>query len=309
MLALLSLLVGCGPRPYQEEKFASITPNETAFVIPLEGATESKQGKFDSKEYLEHMKVAAKRINIPQRWHQTGRMANDGEWIPTVEIIKVDRSPVTREWTADNNTGTATKNEAIEVESRESIGFKVGVTVSASVPEEQTATFLYYYSGKPLTTIIDMNVRSFVQDYLSKEFSKYSLDTARAKKSEIFTKLRDDARVFFKEKGIYIENIGAAGQFTYTEVEIQNAINAKFVAEMKVKAAGDEVSAANKFMTARQSIEAQKNLDADLEIKHAYAKYLTTWDGHYPVTMAGSLDDLSKMGLSKMSTANASPKK
>lgn len=300
LVAMSMFIIGCA-RPFQEEKYVNIAPNETAFVIPLEGATLSKQGKFNSKEYLESMKVAAKRIIIPQRWHATGRLNNDGEWIPTVEVIKVDRSPVTREWTNSAGTGTSNKTEGIEVESKESIGFTVGVTISASVPEENTATFLYYYSGKQLKDVIDLNVRSYVQDYLSKEFSKYTLDTARSKKADIFNELRNIAQAFFAEKGIHIENIGASGQFSYLEKEIQNAINAKFVAEMNDKTTDDEVKAANKFMTARNSIEAQQNLSVDIELKKAYAEYLRKWNGQYPTTMAGDLGSLAQMGMAGMS--------
>ena len=296
LMVFMIALTGCR-KPYKEAKYEVIKPNETAFVIPLEGANKSKQGKFGSIDYLESQKVAAKRIEIPQRWHQSGRLESTGKWISTVKVMKVDRSPVTREWTSDAKTGTTNKNEAIELESKESIGFNLGVTISASVPEDKTARFLYWYSGKQLENIIDRNVRSYVQDFLTKEFSKYNLGDARTKKSEIFTALRDSARVFFAEKGILIENIGAAGQFMYTEKEIQDAINAKFVAEMKVKAADDEVAAAQKFMKARKSIEAQQTLDADIKIKHAYANYLNKWNGVYPTTMAGNLDDLAKMGL------------
>lgn len=301
LISTLFLLFATGCRkPYKEEKYVIIAPNETAFVIPLEGANKSKQGKFGSEEYLEEQKVATKRIVIPQKWHQNGRYESQGEWIDNVLVIKVDRAPVTREWTASSDRGTSNKNEAVEVESKESIGFSIGVTISASVPEDMTAKFLYKYAGKQLSSIIDLNVRSFVQDYLTKEFSKYNLSEAREKKAEIFSNLRNEARLFFKEWGIFIENIGASGQFMYSEPEIQKAINNKFVAEMKVKAADDEVKAANKFMTARASIEAQQHLDADIELKRAKADWYRKWNGAYPTYLAGSLEDLANIGMSRM---------
>lgn len=298
-MLLMVALTGCR-KPYKEAKYQVIKPNETAFVIPLEGANKSKQGKFGSEDYLEKQKVAAKRIEIPQRWHQNGRREYSGEWIPTVQVLKVDRSPVTREWTSDPTSGTTNKNEAIELESKESIGFSLGVTISASVPEDKTARFLYWYSGKSLSNIIDLNVRSYVQDFLTKQFSNYTLDIARTKKGEIFDSLRVSAREFFEQKGILIENIGAAGQFMYTDDEIQKAINAKFVAEMKNQAADDEVAAANKFSKAKASIEAQQHLDADIKLKHAYANYLNKWNGQYPTYFAGELGQLAEIGMSRI---------
>ena len=295
-MLLVLALVSCR-RPYQEKRYEVIAPNETAFVIPLEGANKTNQGKFGSEEYLQESKVAAKRIEIPTRFHQNGRRDWEGEWIPTVMVIKVDRSPVTREWTADPSKGTTNKNEAIEVESKESIGFGVGVTVSASIPEEMTSKFLYNYSGKTLADIMDKNVRSFVQDYLSKSFVAFVLDTARTKKAQVFDNLRTEARQFFLKKGIYIENIGAAGQFIYTEKEIQEAINSKFSAEMKVKAAKDEAEAAKEFLKAKSAIEAQKMLDANIALMHAQANYLNKWNGVYPTSMAGDLMGLAAMKI------------
>ena len=95
-ILIIALATGCNRRPYQEEKYIDINPNETAFVIPLEQGTKGDQKQLKSIEYLEQKKVATKRIYTPTMWHQTGRYENDGEWIPSVVVIKVDRSPVTR---------------------------------------------------------------------------------------------------------------------------------------------------------------------------------------------------------------------
>lgn len=296
-IALVMFILSSCRRDYQEKRYVVISPNETAFVIPLEGDNKTAQGKFGSEAYLQESKVAAKRIEIPTRFHQTGRYSGSGEYIATVMVIKVDRSPVTREWTSEATKGTTSKDEAVEVETKESIGFGVGVTVSASIPEELTAKFLYNYSGKTLANILDANVRSFVQGNLSKAFSMYSLDTARSKKSEIFDKLSTETRDFFLTKGIYIENIGASGQFLYKEKEIQDAINSKFAAEMKVKAAKDEAEAAREFLKVKDAIEAQKMLDANINLIHAQAEYLKKWNGVYPTSMSGDLMGLAAMKL------------
>lgn len=175
LLIALGVILFSSCKPYQEKKYVEIQPNETAFVIPLEDLSKDGQTQLKSIEYLNERKVTAKRIYNPTKWHQTGRFPSSGKWIPTLSIIVVDRAPETREWTNDNNSGTATKKEDIEVESKESIGFGVKVTCTASVPESEAAEFLYYYKGYTLAEVMDKNVRSFIQDVLTSEFGQRTL--------------------------------------------------------------------------------------------------------------------------------------
>lgn len=149
---------GCR-RPFQEPVFEEIGPNETAFLIPLTGANKKNQGRFDSADFLENQKVAAKRISIPTEWVQTGRKHADGKWVPIMRVLKVDRSPVSREWTSDLTSGTSVKDQAVYVESKDSIGFYIGVSISAAVEEEDTALFLYRFpSGRGLSKIVDKDI-------------------------------------------------------------------------------------------------------------------------------------------------------
>ena len=57
---------------------------------------------------------------------------------------------------------------------------------------------------------------------------------------------------------------------------------------MKISAAKNEVEAANKFAQARSAIEAQKNLDADINIKNAIADGIRSGSIPVPSTIAGS---------------------
>ena len=61
--------------------------------------------------------MATKQIRLPQQWIPLGYETYgwNGEWRDAAKLIKVDKSPVTREWTADPNTGTSNRNEAIWV--------------------------------------------------------------------------------------------------------------------------------------------------------------------------------------------------
>lgn len=122
VLLLGGLMLGGCMKAYDKPEYQDVDTSETAFLIPIEGDS-TQQAKFQSVAFLEHAKVAAKRVQITHRWNQTGRANDDGSWIADVRLVKVKRTPVTRLWTRDATTGTSLKNEAVHVESQESIGF------------------------------------------------------------------------------------------------------------------------------------------------------------------------------------------
>jgi regulator of protease activity HflC (stomatin/prohibitin superfamily) len=226
-------IIGCGP--HKTEKFVDIESNETAFLVPLEGASKSGQSQFMSIDYLNEVKVATKRVSLPLRRYDTGRMWYSYKWIPTMRVIKVNRLPVTREWTGDSRTGTSNKDQALWVESSDSIGFGVGVNVTALVKEEDAAKFLYYFAGKPLTEVVDENVRGKVNSILSREFAKYDLEQGRSQKNTIFEEVAKETVAEYKEMGITITNLGLAEGLVYEDKDIQIAINNKFEAEMDIQ--------------------------------------------------------------------------
>lgn len=283
LLTIISLMFTTGCRkPYQKAIYEEIQPNETAFVLPLEGANKKNQKQFNSVQFLNEKKVAAKRIEIPTRWYQTGRRSNTGIWIPTVKIITVNRTPITREWTADAGTGTTVQNQAIKAESKESIEFSIGVTLTASILEEDAATFLYFYSGKSLANVIDKNCRSYVQGILTGEFAQYNLDVCRGMKKDVFDNLYIAAKKKFKEKGVTIDFIGAAGGLIYTDRAIQDAINQKFAAEMDRLAQTDKRIAAQEFAKAAGARKKQIELDIMMMNANANLERAKRWDGKLP---------------------------
>jgi len=154
------MLSGCGLiKPYEKPVFVEIQPNQTAFVIPLEGKT-SDQGQFQSLDFLQENQVATKRIQIPRTWYKTGRLAGSGEYKEDVRVIVVDRFPETREWLSDTSRGTSDKAEGFIGESKDSIKFKVGMSATASITEEDASVFLYKYNGKTLQEVMDFEIRN-----------------------------------------------------------------------------------------------------------------------------------------------------
>ncbi len=228
LLLICAPLVRC--RPYDKPEFMEIDTSETGFLIALEGDT-GNQMSFDSESYLEQRKVAAKRVQIPHRWVQKGRLWFDGDWIDTVRLVTVDRSPVTREWTAESTSGTSDRNEAIWIESKDSVGFSVGFNCTAFIEEENTARFLYMYRSKSLSQMMDTEIRARIQAKAAEVAAKYDLDELRSHKQEIIDAVRVDVVDFFAQRGITITTIGMFGGFTYQNPDIQQAIDQTFVAQ------------------------------------------------------------------------------
>ena len=100
MAVTLLAITGCSwQRPYNTPEYVDVDTSETAFLLPLEGTT-TNQARFESEEYLKANMVAAKRVQIPKRWEQTGREyfgLPNGKWIPTMRVVKVNRTPITRQ--------------------------------------------------------------------------------------------------------------------------------------------------------------------------------------------------------------------
>jgi len=297
---------GCR-KPYNKEIFQEIESYETAFVIPLEGDV-SDQVVLGSVDELRAMQVEIKRIPIPQRFHQTGRRGWQGEWIPTVRVITVDRRPITREWTADANSGTNQRNEAIWIESADSIEFSVGFTCTAYIDKPGTADFLYQYSSQSLAETMDSEIRAQIQSRAAEVASQYNLSELRARKQEIIDAVRVTIIPFFAERGITITTVGMFGGLNYKNQEIQDAIDAVFRAQTDEETALAELAAQrNRNQTIELAAEAAANAvrikaqgeaDAINSVTEAidtsgdiYLAYLgkmnrraeiSQWDGAYP---------------------------
>lgn len=303
--SIVTLLASC--KPVRVDPIESVEPNETAFVIPLELGTENQE-KLESVEFLEQNQVAAKRIVIPQRERKVGRFYWSVEWIPTVRVVTVDRTPVTRSWTEEPEEGKRKdpSNGTLGVESKDSIGFSVGVNVSAHIEEQDTAKYLYYYRGNDLAQIMDKNVREKVHTVLSQEFASRTLEECKVQKVEIRDALQLQVADHFKKYGITITSIGLAEGLFFEQPEIQEAINGAYVAEMEVKREAQKTAAQeeiNKRLLAQAQGEKAQALEfaaaaeerkklVDIEIQKMKAQALLEaaqkWDGKVPHYLGGS---------------------
>jgi len=258
MAVMVFVMSGC--RKYNTPQYEEIQNNETAFVIPLEGDS-MQQDAFESEEFLKQQKVATRRVQITRRWKKTGRMWYDGEYINTVRLIRVDRSPRTREWVAGND-------RSIWVESSDSVGFSVDITVVAEVREQDVATFLYRYPsedgrGTRLDYVLDKEVRAHIQNYLASQCAEYNMDILRTMKNQIMDQVRTNVIPYFAERGVTITSIGMGSGFSYESTEIQRAIDAVVEAQQqKASAMAEQEAQAIRNQTDIEVAEAEKQVAA-----------------------------------------------
>lgn len=285
LFALCTCLTGC-VRPYDKPEFVTIEPHQTAFLIPLIGDT-SNQASFESEEMLMQAKVAAKEIQIPHRWVKTGRMSWSGKWRPTMALIVVDRSPVTREWSSTKDIGTSAANQAIYAESSESIGFSAGMNCSAQIYSENDAVkFLYCYNNKPLSEIMDTEIRARVESKFVEGCASRTLNEILVEKECIMKSVRDDVVSYFAERGITITVLGMKDGLEYDDATIQKSINDKFSSEMKLTTQKNENERI--ISEAEAKAEANRILSESLTDEVLKQQMYEKWDGKLPDVVTGS---------------------
>lgn len=300
MAVVTLFMASCAP--YKTFDVVEVQSNETAWAIPLDAMSKDGQVKFDSVAFLNQKKIASKRIMVDKVKRDTGRMYWNIEWIPTTRVIKVDRSLVTRQWT-DGAGGKADDDNAIGVVTQDSVKLRVGLTITASIEEDDASTYLYYHGARPLSEVLDQNIRSFAISELTKEYSQLNLNDAQVQGDEIYAKLFVNAAKAFKPKGVSIQYLGNAEGLTYGDPTVQQAINARYLAEQDAKTAKEQQEAqkirnATKVLNAQAEADAAKKLleakeatlfQNDLQVKMMMAQASLTmsqrWNGGLPANI------------------------
>lgn len=295
-LVTMGSLTAC-VKPYDTPEFYTIEASQTAFLIPLTGDT-TNQASFESEELLAQAKVATKEVQIPHRWVQTGRFSWQGEWRPSAKLIVVERTPETREWSSEKESGTSAKNQAIYAESKESIGFSVGMNCSAQIyTEDDAVKFLYSYNNKTLEEIMDSEIRARVESKFVEQCAQYTLNEILANKESIMNAVRDDVTSYFGDKGITITVLGMKDGIEYDDEAIQAAINEKFSSEQKLVTQENN----NKVIVSKAEAEAEAQriaAEAEADANRKLAESLTPeliekqkidkWNGDVPQVQGDS---------------------
>ena len=226
---MITSLTGCY-KPYQVEKSIVVQPYQTAYLVPKEGNT-GDQGKLDSVAAYEACKVASKRIIIPTRWNQTGRGLGSGEWIKTMALIIVDRTPVSLHWTPDADTGTNKINEAIWLESSNSIAFSIPFAMTAYIKEADASTYLFYYNRGTLFEVLNTEGRNKVMEVAAEYSNSMALEELLTHYSDINAKVSEVVVGYFAKRGVTITSLGISGYATYRNPDNATAIDNVFKAQ------------------------------------------------------------------------------
>lgn len=286
MGVLAMSLVGC-MQPFEEPVFVEIGTSHSAYAVPMSGDT-SKQKSFQSEDFLNQHMIATKRIRIPREWVQTGRKwffglaPYRGYYQPQIRVIKVDRAPETVYWSRRNNN-------AIWVESKDSVGFSTGISLTARIANNVDATkFLYNYPPSPIKTkdtdaevsvsslkeVLNEEVRARVQKIFSEEAAGEDMDELRSKKKEIMQAIEADIVPFFSERGITITTVGQFGGFEYENTQIQEAIDKVFQAQQDREVAIAEAEAAGERKEALR-LKGEGKAAESIEIAKGEAEAIT----------------------------------
>lgn len=322
MTAVCMLSTGC-IRPFEPVQLESIGANETAFLIPYVGDPKS-QTATQSEEFLAKSLVQAQQVKVPQQWvprgYTYGVFYNNGLWQPAALLIKVDRNPVTREWTAEEGRGTSQKDEAVWVMTADQVEFSTGWTCTAYIKDKEDAVkFLYYYRSGKLSDVMDSEVRGRIQTAFGLEVTDQPMEKLRTAATPHIKTVVDEVTTFFRERGITITNLGISGGFVYkdqsiqkTMVELFNAEQAQAIATAKaaalqkeaqgkadaakLQAQGEAEAAKTKALGEAESIQsiadakayeigkAKQDLDTYLHLKQLEleGKKIEKWGGVYP---------------------------
>jgi hypothetical protein len=226
----------------------TILPNESGFWIPDLGANKDTQAQFESEAYLNANRVALKRFIVPHTKLQGSGSFFDF-YVPAGRLIIVDRTPYSREWVDAADRGTSHRREGFPCQSKEGLNISVGVSVGASVLEQNAAKYLYrfgvvapvgdrtdpkiifnsvYYSRK-LSDVMDDVGRKKVQTLVCDEIAARAFDKANEEAVQIMQGVKQKAAAYFGDVGIALDFIGWADTFTF-DPAVQQAVNRRYVA-------------------------------------------------------------------------------
>lgn len=292
-LVVAALSTGC-LKPYHEATLVNVNTSEVAVLVETVNdngqaviAPKGKEGETATQFYNERV-VNARKVEIPYYWKQTKRVLiwagpSTGKWTAGARLITIDTQPETREWPQGGPT-------AITVESKDSVGFSTGISMTARIKDKTDAiVFLSNYppkttrqitteGGDPfnveitaLEQIMDQEIRNKVQEVYADEAGEFDMDILREQKREILDTVRAKVIPYFAERGIEITTIGQFGGFAYENPEIQNSIDKVFQAQQDEEVAIAESKAAEQRKLALK-LEGEGEAAKVLEAKRGEAE-------------------------------------
>lgn len=266
-------LTSCGCRkPFKPIKLEVVESHEVAFLIPYLEDGKTQQSTTNESFFKEKL-VFTQQVEIPQQWVQKGYeyLTYNGEWRDAAMLIKVDTQPVTREWTADPNSGTSDKNEAIWVMTSDQVEFSTGWNITARIQDRDEAVkFLANYPNGSLQKVLDQEVHAKLQTTFALSVTDLPMETLRKAATPVIEEVCKEVIDFFEPRGIAITNLGITGGFVYKDKTIMDTLVKVFNAEQD-KAIAAAATAAQEEKNKKVILEATGKADALLKEKQAEA--------------------------------------
>jgi len=285
-----------------------IPPNSTAFWIPDQGNTQANQQQTDDASFYNSHTVPGKIFIVPHSIFQNsgGVHAWDADYyVPDGRLILVDRTPVSREWTSAEGTGTSTQNQGFECQSNDGLTIKTAMTAIVSIQPQDAATYLYYFGTDPivpnpndsymsanpnadpsndpnvifssvyharaLAEVMDTTGHSLVEAAVCEAIGANDLQTDNKDYNAIMTQVQKTATDYLQQRGITVDVMGWAGTFTF-DPDVQKAINNLFIAQT--------------VQPVLPALQASAGITA-----------IQSWDGHLPASLTLLGQDQSMGGL------------
>lgn len=222
---------GCAKKEVVEVK-----PNEIAYEITNFGNDETQ--KFDgTRAEWSSIKATSKMIIVNFKKIRLGGVpVLDTKKIPEKKIAVVSQATVSKEWVAGAQKGTSSNDDSFSAGSNQGAEFIIGITTEARIADTDTYISIYGVDPKStindvrvealsLSTILDRTVKPYIQGKLSEEFGNIPTGECQQKMNEVIAKVSKDVKARFLKDGIEIRSFNVAGNLTWKDSNIQNAID------------------------------------------------------------------------------------
>lgn len=176
-------------------------------------------------------------------------------YVPAGRLIKVDRTPFSREWVDASDRGTSKTKQGFPCQSLEGLNITVGVSIGTSVSEANAAKFLYrfgvkaprgemngqiendgriiftsVYYGRSLWEVMDDVGRKYIQTVVCTEINGRTFDKASEEANAIMDEVKKKATAYFATVGVTLDFIGWADSFEFDK-DVQHAVNRRYIAQ------------------------------------------------------------------------------
>lgn len=284
-LAVMFMASGCANRATTESETTSqqdvvvIRQNETAFAVPALSGTESGQAQTRDEAFYEANKVK-------QQTKIIDKTLIGGRYIPTINVIIVAHTPVSRLWSKSSETGTNAKNEAMCVEDNHSVNVCFQIALSAIVEPRNAAKFLFNYQASQapdpkvgglsraieLEKVVDNQVHTYLYGRIAEKAGNNDLDYIIKNKSMIVGESQVETKRYFADQGITVAYVALGGELILSE-KVQDVIDRFFIAEKEQAIARVQATTvAINASAQREAIIQKGNGDAT-----AFAQLVKAW--------------------------------